>query len=166
MLKIRLANANDTQEINHIINDYILHTPIIFDLTPWEISKRDIWLQQFDQQKYFIFVAEINTGIIGVTYNTPFMEKPAYDISSEVSIYLSRKKEYQSQGIGSQLYKTLFNELSKSQLHRLYTRIALPNAPSIKLHQKYGFQEVAKLNQCGYKFGQFLDVAILEKKLK
>jgi phosphinothricin acetyltransferase len=165
MIDIRPASVDDISIINNIINEYIQHTTAIFDVTPWERSKRINWFSQFDFKNYFIFVAEMENKIIGFAYNSRFMEKQAYDISSEVSIYLSMNSKLAGQGIGSKLYNTLFNEINHTNIHRLYARIALPNDASIQLHKKYGFKQVGILNQCGYKLGQYIDVALLEQKV-
>jgi phosphinothricin acetyltransferase len=39
------------------------------------------------------------------------------------------------------------------------------NAGSIGLHRSVGFQQLGVLTSCGWKFGQWLDVVLMEKVL-
>lgn len=43
--------------------------------------------------------------------------------------------------------------------------IALPNAPSVALHEKLGFEKVAHFKEVGFKFGQWLDVGYWQRPL-
>jgi phosphinothricin acetyltransferase len=43
--------------------------------------------------------------------------------------------------------------------------IALPNDPSIGLHEKYGFEKVAHFKEVGFKFEKWVDVGYWQLKL-
>ena len=43
--------------------------------------------------------------------------------------------------------------------------IALPNAHSVALHEKFGMRKVAHFAEVGYKFGQWLDVGYWQRNL-
>ncbi len=59
--------------------------------------------------------------------------------------------------------QTLLEKMAYSPVKRAYSVITLPNPASIRLHEKFGFQQVGILTDVGYKFDQFHSVAILEK---
>lgn len=61
-------------------------------------------------------------------------------------------------GLGSLLYEALFAALRRGDVHAVIGGIALPNEPSIKLHEKFGMKKVAHFEQVGFKFGQWVDV--------
>ena len=48
------------------------------------------------------------------------------------------------------------------QAGEIVALIALPGDGSIALHRRHGFVEVGVLRQVGFKFGQWIDVAILQ----
>jgi len=63
------------------------------------------------------------------------------------------------------LNETLFKSLEGEDLHRAYAGIALPNPPSIELHERFGFKRVALYTEQGRKFNRYWDVAWFEKPL-
>lgn len=68
-------------------------------------------------------------------------------------------------GVGTLLYKELFEALVGEDLHRAYAAIALPNEPSVRLHDAFGFRHVGTYTEVGRKFGRYWDVAWYEKAL-
>ena len=94
----------------------------------------------------------------------PFKSKPAYRTSVEVSIYLAQ--DAATLGLGSRLYKELFDRLNDQPLHRAYAGIALPNLASMALHEKFGFTQTGIFKEVGYKFEQYWDVVWLVKTLQ
>ncbi|MDC9719102.1 MAG: GNAT family N-acetyltransferase [Gammaproteobacteria bacterium] len=92
-----------------------------------------------------------------------FRAKAAYDHSAEVTIYVH--PQLQTKGVGTALYHQLLPKLAALSIHRLYAIIALPNDVSVGLHKKFGFAQVGLLNEVGSKFGNKINVAMLEKRL-
>jgi phosphinothricin acetyltransferase len=62
-------------------------------------------------------------------------------------------------GIGSQLYAVLLEKLRSGGFHTVVAGISLPNEASIRLHDKFGFEPVARFREVGFKFGEWLDVS-------
>jgi len=56
------------------------------------------------------------------------------------------------------LYKALFSELKRRNIHSVIGGITLPNDPSIGLHEKFDMMKVAHFKEVGFKFNQWLDV--------
>ncbi len=153
---IRQATEADSLAIANIYNHYISHSVATFE--EQTINHSDIrqritatnaanlpWLVALDQRK-----------VIGYAHATPWRERPAYRHTVEVTVYLSPANF--SQGVGSELYKQLFNLLKKRQIHSAVGVITLPNPGSIALHEKFSMVQVAHLRQIGFKFDQWLDV--------
>ena len=83
----------------------------------------------------FCFVAERNRKIIGFifAYETlPFRGKLHIH-------HIAITPEYQNQGIGIFLYKTLIEKAKKKHIKKIIARINLDNPASIRLHEKIGF---------------------------
>jgi phosphinothricin acetyltransferase len=50
-------------------------------------------------------------------------------------------------------------------MHVMVGGIAADNEPSLRLHQKLGFEETARMKEVGQKFGRFLDLVFMQKLL-
>jgi len=68
-------------------------------------------------------------------------------------------------GIGTALYRPLFEAIAGEDLHRAYAGVALPNDGSLALHRRFGFEPVAHFTEQGRKFGRLWDVVFLERPL-
>jgi phosphinothricin acetyltransferase len=53
----------------------------------------------------------------------------------------------------------------EEDLHRAYAGITLPNAVSVALHRRFGFEHVGTFREQGRKFDRYWDVAWFEKAL-
>ena len=67
--------------------------------------------------------------------------------------------------IGSQLYAGLIHSLSERGFHSVIGGIALPNEPSVKLHERLGFEKVAHFKEIGWKFDKWIDVGYWQLNL-
>ena len=61
--------------------------------------------------------------------------------------------------------KVLFILLKKQQVHHAYACITSPNPKSERMHERLGFQLVARFPHTGYKFDKWLDVVWMDKEL-
>ena len=57
------------------------------------------------------------------------------------------------------LYGQLIPTLKQQGYRTLVAEIAIPNPASERLHAKFGFREVGRLERVGWKFGRWHDVA-------
>lgn len=56
-------------------------------------------------------------------------------------------------------------DLRQRGFHSALGGIALPNEPSIRLHEKLGFRKVGHMAEAGCKFGAWVDVGFWELML-
>ena len=61
-------------------------------------------------------------------------------------------------GIGAALYRQLIDELRPLGVHAAVGGIALPNAASIALHEKLGFEKIGQFVEIGRKLDRWVDV--------
>ena len=162
MFKVRQADTGDLLAINKIYNHYVINTAITFDEQIWDLTKRHQWFAAFNNGPYQLLVAEQQGVIAAFASTSAFRPKTAYSRSAEVTIYTNQ--EQVSKGLGTQLYNSLIANAGQ-HFHRLYAVIALPNEASMSLHANFGFVETGRLNEVGYKFGRYHNVAMLEKSL-
>jgi phosphinothricin acetyltransferase len=163
-LHIRAATKNDLPRLTEIYNHYVINTPVTFDIEPYTVERRGAWFEQFGSSgRYRLLVAEDDSGILGYAGTTRFRPKAAYNTTVETSIYCV--PDAVQKGIGSSLYRVLFELLATEDIHRIVAGYTLPNHASAALHARFGFKPVGLFSENGLKFGRYWDVAWLERPL-
>lgn len=157
-LVIRDAIDADAQAIADIYNHYVLHSTATFDTEPKTAEERRVWLRAHGPAHPAI-VAERDGGVIGWGSLSPWHPRPAYDRSVEVSTYIS--PGFLGAGIGSALMAALIERARAAGHHALLSQVVAGNSASIALGARYGYAEVGRLPQVGFKFGEWLDVVIM-----
>lgn len=160
---VRPLRPADQPAIVDIYNHYIENSPCTFDTQTFSVADRQPWFAQFERAPYACLVAVLGEDVVGYACCQRFKERPAYATSAEVSIYIDAHTA--GRGIGTALYAELFDYLSEQPLHRVYAGITLPNDASVQLHHKFGFAQIGRYNEVGFKFNKYWDVAWFEKPL-
>jgi L-amino acid N-acyltransferase YncA len=153
---IRQAVQSDAPRIARIYNHYIATTIITFEeelVTADEMERR---ISDVQNGGLPWLVLEDEMGIAGYAYATKWRVRQAYRYSVETTIYLAPEKI--SCGSGTLLYERLVQELRERGMHLAIGGIALPNAASVRLHEKLGFEKVAHFKEVGFKMKRWLDV--------
>jgi phosphinothricin acetyltransferase len=165
-VQVRPGVEGDLEALTDIYNHYVRETPITFDTAAFTPEERRPWLLSHPEDgPYRLMVAtDADTQeILGYATSSPYRAKPAYVTSVEVTVYLAPRAG--RRGIGTLLYKALFEALADEDVHRAYAGIAQPNEASTRLHERFGFRYVGTYLEVGRKFGRYWDVAWYEKDL-
>lgn len=165
-VQVRAGAAADLSALTDIYNHYVHETAITFDTVAFTPEERLPWLRSHPEDgPHRLLVAQDvpSARILGYVTSSPFRPKPAYSTSVEVSVYCA--PDAAGRGIGTLLYKALFEALEGEDLHRAYAGIAQPNEASARLHLRFGFRHVGTYEEVGRKFGRYWDVAWYEKPL-
>ena len=164
MANIRLADpSRDARQVAAIYYPYVINTHITFEYVPPDgsvIASR----MKSQQEKFPWLVCEHERELMGFAYGSPFRSQQAYDWSVETTIYV--RESAHNLGIGSALYETLIKCLRLQGYMSAVGVIALPNEPSVSLHNKFGYKEIGILPDAGYKSGSWYDVGIWRLELK
>ena len=164
-ISIRPAVRGDLARLTEIYNHYVVNTPVTFDVEPYTVERRAPWFDQFAPAgRYRLLVAEENGAVVGYAGTTRFRPKAAYETTVETTIYCDQRAI--GKGIGSQLYRVLFDALQGEDIRRIVAGYTLPNAASAALHERFGFQRVGVFTENGRKFGRYWDVAWNQRPLK
>ncbi|GAA1899759.1 GNAT family N-acetyltransferase [Streptantibioticus ferralitis] len=163
-VQIRPAAQADLEQLTALYNHYILGTHITFDTVAFTPEQRQPWLAaHHGHGPHRLFVAQERGRVLGYASSDPFRPKPAYRTSVETTVYCA--PDAGGRGVGTLLYKTLFEAIADQDLHRAYAGIALPNEASVRLHTRFGFRQCGLYTESGRKFGRYWDVARFEKEL-
>ncbi len=154
-MKIRPCTPNDIAAICTIYNHYIEHTVITFEEIPLTIAQMQERVNAYTQL-YPWLVCEDTGEIVGYAYASKWKERTAYKHTAEVTVYL--KHDATQKGYGSALYAELIAQLKTQGCHVLLGCLAIPNEPSAKLHEHFGFKQIAHFTEVGRKFERWIDV--------
>ncbi|MBD2498576.1 arsinothricin resistance N-acetyltransferase ArsN1 family B [Nostoc sp. FACHB-280] len=151
---IRLVSEQDIQQMLAIYAPIVKETAISFELEPPSETEFRRRITSYQQQMPWL-VCEINQEVVGYAYASPYRPRAAYQWSVESSVYVNAN--YYRKGIAKALYTSLLKLLQLQGFYNVIAAIALPNQPSVALHESVGFLPVGVLRRVGYKFGQWHD---------
>ena len=160
---IRPALEADLPAILAIYGPYILTSTATFE---YEVPTLSAFTDRFRgiTAQFPWLVWEQDGEILGYAYASAPYSRPAYAWCAEPSIYL--RPEARGLGIGAALYKALEAILLEQGYQVLYALITQENTRSLRFHEKLGYREMVLFPDCGFKFGRWLGLIWLEKRLK
>jgi L-amino acid N-acyltransferase YncA len=164
MPTIRPARDEDIAAITAIYAHHVLHGTGTFETTP--PSAEDMATRRADvlaKGLPYLVLTDADQ-VLGFAYCNWFKPRPAYRFSAEDSVYLA--PDSGGKGWGRLLLAELAAQAERVGVRKLIAVIGdSANAGSIGVHQSLGFNHVGVLRACGWKFGRWLDVVMMEKAL-
>ena len=159
---VRLATLDDAEAIQRIYNHEVEHTTHTFDLVPRTLEDQQAWLQD-RTGALGVLVAEIDGQVVGFSSLSEYRPRAAYRTSVESSVYVN--ETMRGRGVGRRLLHDLVDLAKASGFHTMVARIAGGHEASIKLHEAAGFSTVGTEREVGRKFGNWLDVVVMQRML-
>lgn len=157
---IRNATKNDVSEMLEIINHEILNTKAVYHYDVKTYEEQEKWFEQKKLDQLPIFVATYKNEVVGYATYGPFRAFQGFQHSIEHSIYV--KPTTQGLGIGNLLMKKLLEEAKNQNFHTMIACIDSNNEKSVLFHEKRGFTEKGRLKEVGFKFGEWLDLVMMQ----
>jgi phosphinothricin acetyltransferase len=159
---LRPAVDADAARLAEIWNREVLETLATTDTQPRTAGVLRAWLTE-RSARYPVVVAATPREVAGFAALTPYRAKPAFHHTVEDSIYVDRA--WRARGVGRRLLTHLL-ELGTTAGHRsVLARITAVNRASRRLHESLGFRLVGIEEEVACKFGQWLDVALYQRRL-
>ena len=167
MIVVRAALPADVPALTDIYNHYVRTSGVTFDTTEFTTQQRQEWFSHYATTGPHRLLVAVDSGsagmVLGYATSSPFRPKPGYVTSVETSVYL--RPDAIGRGLGTLLYRAIFDALAGQDLHRAYAGVALPNDASVRLHERLGFREIGTFAEVGRKFGRYWDVLWFERSL-
>ena len=159
---IRVAQESDVAQILAIYGPYVESTTVTFE---YDVPCRREFTERFRSvtAQFPWLVWEEAGEILGYAYASPPYTRAAYRWCAEPSVYL--KPRAQGRGIGRKLYGALEEILTLQGYQILYALVTEENRASLTFHEKMGYRKAALFGECGFKFGRWMGVYWLEKRL-
>ncbi|MGC4394435.1 GNAT family N-acetyltransferase [Hydrogenophaga sp. T2] len=162
---IRPSRDEDLAAITRIYAHHVLHGTGTFETTPpTEAEMAQRRADVLGKQLPWLVLEDDNGTVIGYAYGNWFKPRPAYRFSVEDSIYLA--PEAAGRGLGRLLLAELIAVLERSGIRKVMAVIGdSANAGSVGVHRALGFSEIGVVRACGWKFGRWLDIVLMEKAI-
>ncbi len=158
-IAIQPARPSDLREINAIFNHYVEHSTCVWTTTPCSEVERRVWYEEHVEAMP-ILVAECGGRIVDWGALSTF--RTAYTLAGTLKDFIYVHHDFHRQGMGSRLLTALIDAARRKGLRSILANISADQTPSIRLHEKFGFQKVAHLRQVGQKFNQWFDAVYLQ----
>lgn len=161
---VRSARVGDLPDVAAIYTHFVLRTTSTFATSVRTPAQwRDRFARKVTNGPFTMLVAELEGAVAGYVETSQFRPQDSYDSAVETSIYVA--PDQASRGVGTALYTELFERLEATDLHRAFAVVALPNDPSVAIHERFGYVHRGTLTEAGHKFGRWIDVAYFERAL-
>ena len=170
-LSIRLAAIDDLPRIVEIYNQSIAGKQATADLQPVSVADRQAWFDAHTGNRPLVVAqtrsetsSETSLGeIIGWGSLSDLYARPAYHISTEISIYVA--EEAKGQGVGKALVNYLIQVAPSCGVQQVVALIFAHNTPSLAMFDRLGFESWGKFKQVCDMQGFIADVVILGKSV-
>lgn len=157
---LRRAEAGNIPAILDIWNPLIRDTSVTF--TTVEKTAQGLAEDLAARGDAFL-VAEAAGQILGFATYGPFRSGPGYAHTAEHSVILA--PDARGRGVGRALMARLEAQARSQGIHILIAGVSGENAAAIAFHRAIGFIEAAHLPEVGQKFGRWMDLVLLHKRL-
>ena len=158
----RLATLADAEALREIYNLEVTTSTVTFDLVPRTLAQQEEWLAK-RSGAHAVLVAEEAGEVLGFASLSPYRDRAAYATTVEDSVYVARG--HQGKGVGKMLLSDLIEVARQHGFHAMMARIVGGHDASIGLHTSVGFTVVGIEREVGRKFGQWLDVVLMQRML-
>jgi phosphinothricin acetyltransferase len=108
-------------------------------------------------------VVELDGEAAGYASYFPFRNGPGYARTKEHSISLAPRAR--GKGAGRALMAALEAEARREGVHSLWAGVSAENPSGRAFHAAIGYTEIATLSEVGFKFGRWIDLVLMQKKL-
>ena len=173
---VQRASDEDLSEILLIYNQSIAGKQATANLEPVTYEERAAWFaEHIDSATRPIYVVRMlesamesrmqkeGASIVAWGSFSDLYARPAYHISSEISIYIHN--DYHGQGLGSLLVRWMLQQASSLGIRNVAALIFAHNQPSLGLFGKLGFEQWGLMPKVCDMDGFIADVVMMGKSV-
>ena len=161
---IREAVSQDMQNVHEIYAHHVLHGAGTFEEAPPAIEEMQRRHDAVGANGLPWLVADIDGATAGYAYAQRYHARSGWRITLEDSVYVAPKQ--MRMGVGRALLGELIARCTALDYREMIAVIGdSANTGSIRLHEAAGFVHAGLLKNVGVKFGQRLDVVLMQRTL-
>jgi phosphinothricin acetyltransferase len=163
-VEIRGATELDLREIREIYAFYIANSLATFEESVPTLEEMTARYRSVVTAGLPFLVAAHERRVVGYAYATSYRARVAYRYAIENSVYVASGMH--RQGIGARLLGELISKCEQGPWRQMIAVIGDPaSSASTALHRQAGFRMVGILNAVGFKLGQWVDTALMQRDL-
>ena len=189
-MQILDATAAHAAGITAIYNHAVQHTTAIWNETTVDVEDRTAWIAQRQAAGHPVLVALETAAdgtidgmidgtadgmidgaadgggpgtVLGYATYGPWRPHDGYRHTVEHSVYV--REGLRGRGTGTALLSALLERAEQQGIHVMIAGIDASNEGSVRLHERLGFQRTGVLPEVGTKFGRWLDLAFLQRRI-
>ena len=161
---LRDARDDDMGAIQAIYAHHVLHGTASFEEEPPPLAEMQRRRADVLARGLPYLVAELDGGVAGYSYATPYRARSAYRFSIENSVYVDQARH--RSGVGRALLTELIARCERGDWRQMIAVIGdSAQVASIGLHASLGFRHIGTLQAVGLKFGRWLDTVLMQRAL-
>ncbi|MFD1911727.1 GNAT family N-acetyltransferase [Halodurantibacterium flavum] len=160
---IRPATPADGAAVAELWNPVIRDTLVTFTTQLHAAGDVERMIAGKQEAGLPFLVAQAGDAVLGFASYGPFRNGPGYRYTMEHTVILA--PEGRGRGIGRAIMQRLEDHARTGGVHSLIGGISAANPAGRAFHAALGYLEVAVLPEVGYKWGQWLDLVLMQKKL-
>jgi len=159
-MRIRLVGAADIAPILEIWNPLIRDTSVTFTSVE---KTHDGLADDIAARGTAFLVAEEAGALMGFASYGTFRGGPGYVHTAEHTVIVAPAA--QGRGAGRALMHALEDQARAAGVHVLVAGVSAENVSAIAFHRAIGFAEAGRLPEVGRKFGRWMDLVFLQKRV-
>lgn len=177
-MQILDATAAHAAGITAIYNHAVQHTTAIWNESTVDVEDRTAWIEERQGAGYPVLVAvdaaadgavdgtadgDVPGEVLGYATYGPWRPHDGYRHTVEHSVYV--REGLRGRGTGTALLGALLERAEQQGIHVMIAGIDASNEGSVRLHERLGFRRTGVLPEVGTKFGRWLDLAFLQRRI-
>jgi phosphinothricin acetyltransferase len=156
---VRGIEPGDAEAIRTIYNHEVRGSVATLDLVPRSPEAQAQWMQDHSGV-HTARVCVSEDRVVGFASISAYRPRPGYSSTVENSIYVHR--EARRLGVGRLLLNDLLISAANLGFHSCMARVVATQSASLGLHRACGFELVGIEREVGRKFGQWIDIALMQ----
>ena len=162
-LEIVKADPTHFKAIADIWNPIIRDTLWTFNDKEKTVSDIENMISERDSLG-FLNIVGINKGkVLGFASYTQFRLGTGYKKTMEHTVIIDSSAR--GIGAGKQLVRALERDARAKKVHSLIAGVSENNSVGLSFHESIGFHRLCVLPDVGFKFGKFLNLVLMQKKI-
>ncbi|WEK56005.1 MAG: GNAT family N-acetyltransferase [Candidatus Cohnella colombiensis] len=157
------ASLDCLERIVEIYNSTIASRMVTADIEPVSVDSKRQWFEDHTSDHFPIWVMKKEGDVVAWFSFQPFSDRPAYDATAEISVYIAQ--EYRSQGIGSILLQRAIQVAPSLNLSNLVAYVYAHNEASLALLKKFQFEQWGYYPKVTKMDGVEMDVVALGRRV-
>jgi L-amino acid N-acyltransferase len=158
------ATDSDLPAILAIFNEVIATSTAVYQDGPVTLEDRADWLRARRAGGFPVLVARDDDGVaVGYASYGLFHVRPGYATTVEHTVMLAPSAR--GRGLGTALVAALLTRAQLDGRHCVVGLIDAENVGSIRMHERLGFVEVGRIPEVARKFGRWLDLVYVQRRL-